>query len=313
MDMLAGLCAGQGFFTRGNARDAGCDDKDIAAAARSGVWHRFRRGYYTLGELWTVMDPVERHRVRSAAVQHSLGSAVALSHVSACVAHGLDIWGLPLDRVHVTRLDGGAGRVEGDVVHHVGTALAGDITDVGGQPVMRPVRAAVEAVGRASSEVALAHFDSLLRAGLSDPDELMDQFNAMECWPFTRHLHLPVRMADPRSQSVGESRGKWFFFWHGIPAPIPQFEVRDSDGNLLGTCDWGWPAQGLLGEFDGHMKYARLLRPGQDPGSVVFAEKQREDAIREATDMRMIRIVWSDYERPRLLLSRLDRMLRRAE
>lgn len=313
MDMLDTLCAARGFFTRGDARHAGYDDKAIAVAARSGAWRRFRRGYYTLGVLWAAMDDVARHRVRSAAVQHSLGGSVALSHVSASVAHGLDVWGLPLDRVHVTRLDGGAGRIEGDVVHHVGIALDGDITETADGRIMRPVRAAIEAVGRGTGEIALAHFDSLLRCGLSDPDQLMAQFMTMERWPFTQHLHLPVRMADPRSQSVGESRGNWFFFQHGIPAPVPQFEVRDADGTLLGTCDWGWPKHGLLGEFDGLVKYARLLLPGQDPGSVVFAEKQREDAIREATDMRMIRIVWADYERPGLLGRRLDRMLRRAE
>jgi hypothetical protein len=313
MDMLDTLCTAQGFFTRGDARDAGYDDKAIAAAARSGTWHRFRRGYYTLGVLWAAMDDVDRHRVRSAAVQHSLGDSVALSHVSASVVHGLDIWGLSLDRVHVTRLDGGAGRLEGDVVHHVGVALDDDIVEVRGRPVMQPVRAAIEAVGRTTGEIALAHFDSLLRRGLSDADQLMRQFMAMEHWPFTQHLHLPVRMADPRAQSVGESRGTWFFFQHGIPAPVRQFEVRAPDGTLLGTCDWGWPGHGLLGEFDGYVKYARLLRPGQDPGSVVFAEKQREDAIREATGMRMIRIVWADYERPRLLAGRMDRLLRRAE
>ncbi|MCW2793113.1 MAG: hypothetical protein JWO76_2211 [Nocardioides sp.] len=313
MDMLAALCVAQGFFTRGDARDAGYDDKAIAAAARSGLWLRFRRGYYTLGVLWTAMDDVERHRVRSAAVVHSLGDSVVLSHVSASVAHGLDIWGIPLDRVHVTRLDGGAGRLEGDVVHHTGRALDDDITVSEGRPVMRPVRAAIEAVGRSSGEVALAHFDSLLRCGLAHPDELMNQFMIMERWPFTQHLHLPVRMADPRSQSVGESRGIWFFFRHGVPAPVPQFEVRAADGTLLGTCDWGWPHHGLLGEFDGQTKYSRLLRPGQDPGSVVFAEKHREDAIREETGRRMIRIVWSDYDRPRLLLDRLNRMLRKAD
>ena len=39
----------------------------------------------------------------------------------------------------------------------------------------------------------------------------------------------------------------------------------------------------MFGEFDGRVKYGRLLKPGQDPGEVVFAEKRREDLIRGVT------------------------------
>lgn len=306
------LCDDRGFFTRAQARDVGYSDAEIATAVRSGRWHRFRRGYYCLSSRWNSMDAVEQHVVRSRAVMHSLGHAVALSHVSASVAHGLDIWGIPLDRVHVTRLDGGAGRIEGDVVHHEGRAIADDLVEIAGLPVVAAPRAAIEAVGRSSGEVALAHFDSLLRRGLCDQQHLMKQFTVMQFWPFTQHLHVPIRLADPRAGTIGESRGNWHFFHSGIPAPIPQFEVYSADGRLVGTCDWGWPEHELLGEFDGKIKYGRLLKDGQDPGSVVFAEKQREDALREATGMSMIRISWSDYERPRVLRSRFDRLLRPA-
>ncbi len=36
-----------------------------------------------------------------------------------------------------------------------------------------------------------------------------------------------------------------------------------------------------MGEFDGRIKYGRLLRPGQEAGDAVFEEKRREDAIRD--------------------------------
>ena len=39
----------------------------------------------------------------------------------------------------------------------------------------------------------------------------------------------------------------------------------------------------------------RLLKPGQDPGDVVFAEKRREDAVRRTTNGIMVRF---DLERP---------------
>ena len=89
MDPLRILCDTQGFFTRAEAAEAGYADRDVTRMMRGRHWHRIRRGYYTYAELWADLDEVGRHRVRSLAVAHSLGPAVALSHVSAAVLHGI--------------------------------------------------------------------------------------------------------------------------------------------------------------------------------------------------------------------------------
>ena len=237
----------QGFFTREQARESGYSDTQIAAAVRAGHWVRFRRGYYAYGADWRALDEVGRHRVRSRAVLHSLGPAVALSHVSATIEYGMVAWGHRLDRVHVTRLDGGAGRVEGDVVHHEGRCLADDVHELHGLRVMGPGRSAIEAASVVRNEVALCTLDSVLHLGLADHDQLMSTFVHMRHWPRTRHLHFPVRLAHAGSDGPGESRGKWLFWSHGIPPPHIQFEVYDADGVLRGTCDWGWPDHGVLG------------------------------------------------------------------
>jgi Transcriptional regulator, AbiEi antitoxin len=312
MDPLRVLSESAGFFTRGEARDVGYADRDVARCIRSGAWVRFRRGFYTHGDLWADADDVGRHLIRSHAVLRSLGTAVALSHVSAIVEHGIDTWGLDLSRVHVTRLDAGAGRIEGDVVHHEGVCLAGDVLETPVGRVLRPARAVIEACSRATGEVALAHFDNGLHRGCFNQAELVHQFEAMRWWPYVQHLHIPIRMADPRPESIGESRGRWLFWATGQPAPEPQHKVFGEGGELLAVCDWRWRDHGLLGEFDGRVKYGRLLKAGSSAGDVVFAEKQREDMLRELTGLRMIRLIWSDYERPRVTAARLERMLRQA-
>ena len=312
MDWLRVSCETQGFFTRAQARDLGYGDREMARAVRSGEWTRIRRGYYTFGDIWAGMNEVERHRVRAHAVLDSLGPSVALSHVSGALEHGIATWGIPLHRVHVTRLDGASGRIEGDVVHHTGASLDGDLMELNGRRVMVPGRCALETAILGTAESGLVSLDSLLTQGLETPDGLFARFETMERWPSTRHLHIPVRMADPGAQSPGESRGRWLFRQGGLPAPLTQFEVYDDDGRLVGTCDWGWPDDGLLGEFDGASKYGRLLQPGQDPGEVVFAEKHREDALREVTGYRMFRLIWSDYDRPRVTVARIERLLRRT-
>ena len=312
MDPLRYLVDEHGFFTRGEARAFGYGDRDVAAAVRQGRWVRFRRGFYTFPDLWSALSEVGRHRVRAHAVLRSLGHSVALSHVSGALEHGIDTWGIDLSRVHVTRLDGGAGRVEGDVVHHEGFCLDADIGEVAGHLVLAPERCALEAASRARQDAALVLFDSLLHRQLATHDELLRRFSLMQHWPRTRHLHLVVRMADGRAESPGESRARHLFWTHRLPVPISQFEVYDEHGDCVGTCDWGWPEHRLLGEFDGRIKYGRLLRPGSDAGEVVFAEKQREDRLREVSGYAMVRMVWSDFDRPRVTAQRIERLMRRA-
>lgn len=311
VDPLHVLTAGFGFFTCQEALGAGYEERDLTRMVRAGAWVRFRRGFYAFADEWAVLDGVGRHRVRSNAVLRSLGPAVALSHASGVVAHGIDSWGLDLTRVHVTRLDGAQGRVEGDVVHHEGRAAEADVLETPVGKVLPPERCVLEAASRHDNETALCVLDAGLRSALFDEPALRTCHAELSRWPHMRHLQIPVRMADGRSASVGESRGRWWFRMLGLPAPELQWEVRDADGTLVGTCDWAWPKHRLLGEFDGRIKYGRLLRPGQSAGDAVFEEKRREDLLRETTQFAMVRVIWADYDQPAALSARLERWLPR--
>jgi hypothetical protein len=65
-------------------------------------------------------------------------------------------------------------------------------------------------------------------------------------------------------------------------------------------------ANRTVGEFDGQVKYGRLLPPGQEPGDAVFAEKIREDEIR-ATGLAVVRWTWGDLPRFETVAERLRR------
>lgn len=312
MDALQFFIERDGFFTTQMAREVGYAKKDITRMVRSGEWHRIRRGAYSPGATWLELDHVARHQVRSRAVMRSLGDAVALSHTSAVVAHGIDIWNLPLDRVHVTRLDGGAGRIEGDVVHHEGFSLDHEVVAADGMKAVLPERSVLEAASRVDVETAWCLLDAGLRSGTFDRDRLEAAYEIVEHWPFMHRVGSLVPFADGRSGSIGESRGKHLFRSFGLPQPELQYEVRRADGSIAGVTDWAWPEFGLLGEFDGRVKYGRLLKPGQDPGDVVFEEKRREDELRELTGFWMIRLIWSDFANPAVTAARMRRALRRA-
>ena len=312
MDPLRFICEQDGFFTRAMAREMGYDDKTVTRMVRAHLWTRFRRGYYSFTDLWSSLDETQRYVVRWRAVLPSLGDKVALSHVSGLLCQGVSVWNADLRHVHVTRLDGAQGRIEGDVIHHTGMWRDNEVVDVDGLRSLLPVRCGLEYGSLVTSESALVSLDTVMHQELAVEDDLRRQFEKMNAWPGKRHLHIPVRLADGRSETVGESRGRWAFWSMGLPAPDLQVKIHRADGELRAICDWGWVELGVLGEFDGKVKYGRLLKPGQDVGEVVFAEKRREDDVREITGCSMFRLIWSDYDRPRLIRDRLLRLIRRA-
>jgi hypothetical protein len=309
MDPLRTIAEDDGFFTRGQALEAGHNDRSIARAIRSKLWVRIRHGSYTFPDLWSTLDEFARHRVTARTVLRRLGPAVALSHTSALVEHGAELWGVDLRLVHVTRLDGGAGRREAGVQHHEGFLIQDDLVEIEDGLATSPARAAVECGLMHNTEVAVVAFDSSLRAQLTTPDELRAAGTMLGSWPGAQHLQVALRLADGRSGSVGESRARYLMFVHKLPAPLLQYEVYDRDGELIGICDFGWPEHRALGEFDGKVKYGRLLRPGEEPGDAVFREKRREDAMRRATQFAMIRIVWTDLRQGRATAAEVRSML----
>ena len=310
MQLFDPLVADLGVFTTQDALASGLADRDITRAVRRGEWHRIRRGAFVAGPAWVAAEAETRHLMRAAAVHRSYGDRVAFSHVTAALLHGVAVWDVDLTRVHVTRLDGGAGRTEPDLVHHEGQCLAAsDIGRVDGRLVTTAARAALETGLLVDTERSLVVLDSMLHRRLAGPGELGAAFDLLQHWPWARHLEIAVRMADGRAESPGESRVRWLFRIAGVPAPELQYKVFDSSGRLIGTTDFAWPKHRLLGEFDGQLKYGRLLKPGQEPGDVVFGEKRREDDLRDATRWGMVRFIWFDLDRPGLTSARIHRRL----
>lgn len=309
---LAAICSEKGVFLRSEAADLGYDDKAVTAAVRQGAWHRVRRGAYTLQPIWSGADLVARHQIRCRAVLRSMGPHVALSHTSAVVELGIATWGVDLRRVHVTRLDGRSGGVEPDVVHHEGVVGDRDLTEHNGLPIVAAPRAVVEAGSLVNVERGLVIADSALHRGAVKEAELAAAFTRMTCWPGTRSLQIVMRLADGRAESPGESRVRFICWEQGLPKPDLQYKVFSANGRLVGITDFAWPAHRLLGEFDGRGKYGRLLAPGRSSEDAVFAEKTREDRLRELTGWSMIRFVWTDLEDHAGMAARARRLMLRA-
>ena len=100
-----------------------------------------------------------------------------------------------------------------------------------------------------------------------------------------------VAFADPRAESVGESISRVRILRDGLPKPDLQVEIIGVFGEVIARVDFYWPEFRTVGEFDGMVKYGRLLKEGQKVEDVLVDEKLREDALR---GNEVARWVWQD-------------------
>lgn len=234
-------------FLRREALEHGYTDKNLRSAVRDKAIIRIREGTYTTPDVWGAANAQERYRLAAAGVLLTHGDAVMLSHTSAAVEHGLRLWQPNLAKVHVTRLDGGTGRVTDDIVYHEGTWTPDDVASKDDKLLVMPVRAGLEAAALADVEGGMVVLDSL--PDLATEDEL-GAARRTERWPHHRRLQVTVRLVRRGAQSVGESRTRYMCWSQHLPEPQLQFEVLDESGEVVAVTDFGWPELGVLGEFE---------------------------------------------------------------
>ena len=272
---------------------AGLSDDDLARLCRSGGLGRVRRGAYVDAADQRLRNREARHALATRAAVMQLSPGPAASHVSAAVLHGLPAWGVPTDRVHVTRAGTSGGHRRRTLHVHVTPLDADEVSSVDGVAVTTVARTLVDVARDAAFEPAVAVLDTALRRGLVTPSGLEQAVGRAPRRHGVRAARRAVAFADGGAESVGESRSRVLLDRARLPRPLLQWEVPARQ--RIGRCDFGWPEWGTVGEFDGRIKYGRLLRPGLDPGAVVLAEKRREDAIRD-TGLRVVRWVWDDLD-----------------
>lgn len=260
----------------------------------SGELVAVRRGAY-LPRGTVPDDPVDRHVLEVRAAVRDLAGDPVVSHVSAAAVHGLAIWNVPLARVQLTRNRRSGGRRTGSMHVHAATVEPDEIGLVGGVMVTSVARTVVDLARTVGFEQAVVIADSALHTTPVTIEELWDALARGRYRPGNANARRVLRFADGRSASPGESRSRIAIARAGLPPPELQWRVRSASGGLIAQVDFAWRDLHTVGEFDGRIKYGRLLKPGQNPGDVVFAEKLREDAVR-AEALHMARWTWPDLD-----------------
>ncbi len=298
-EIFAAIAASQGgVVMRSQALAAGYTEAEIDRRRRQKLWVPIRRGAYVERAVYAAMTREQLHVALVHAAVRSLEKPAVVSHVSAAVLRGLPSWGLDLSLVHVTRGDLHSPRIEGGVHHHAGELRNDDVEQIDGIWVTSPARTAIDTARVTEFEAAVVVTDALLHRGLVDRGTILDRLESMRDWPGTCNAGRVAEFADGRSESVGESRTRVAFELVGLPRPDLQRLITTPDGTIVGRSDFLFDGLWTIGEFDGRVKYGRLLKPGEAPGDVVWREKQREDRIRDL-GYEVGRIIWSDLsDRP---------------
>ena len=278
---------------------------------RDGTLVRLRQGVYAIRSIYLGADDKTRHLMLCRGVMRLYADHVALSHGSAAMAQGGPEFGLDLVNAHLTHLAGG-GRNLARIVHHQGECRVGDLRRQNGHWITAPGRTVLDVSAVAGAEAGLVQANHFLHLGLTSMEELHRVAQAEEFWPRTLPHHLVLHLADPKVESVGESRSLFMFSGQGLPSPEIQFEIHHPNGEVAARVDFAWPEFKVIVEFDGVEKYHRYRKPGETIEQMVMREKKREDLIRELTGWTVIRLTWADLAFPIATAIRIRRAMANA-
>lgn len=167
----------------------------------------------------------------------------------------------------------------------------------------------ITSVPRMSFAAAVVVLDAAKRGehswnrGLSD-DDLVPHLDLLRSRRTQIVFDTAWRFSDPRAESPGESWSRALIHELGFYPPALQERFVLPTGRHV-RVDFWWEGVGVVGEFDGLMKYRKSSGlAGESAEETIIQEKLREDGLR-SLGPRVIRWTWADLREP----ERLRRLL----
>ena len=269
---------------------SGVNSRAIAGLVHGAALVRLRRGCYARGEWWRGLNAAARRRQLISA--HSLGTLTtsaggfAYSHVSGATLHGLQLWKVD-GRVHLTQESCPSGISHGrGVVAHTRSLGSREVCFVDGLPCTSLERTVVDCCLMFTVPQSVILMDHAARMG-ADLGLIRDHCSNLAGRNGVVALRSALALADPRSESAGESLTRELLHRLKIESPKLQYVVRTPLGEH--RLDFAWPKRKVGLEFDGKTKYFDY----QPTGEVLFAERRREKALMEQ-GWTFLRIEWKD-------------------
>jgi very-short-patch-repair endonuclease len=261
-------------------------------ALRSSAWRRLYRGVYADAELPYSFGL----RVRGAGLL--IPSAAVFSGRTAAYLHGAATLVDTVTPVEVSVPTGVRfGPVAGLRVRQVVLPPA-DLTVVSGKRCTTPVRAALDIAQSEELSEAVAALDVLLARAVVGRSELGEAAGSLGSRRGARRTQQAVALADPRAQSLPESRLRVLLALAGLPA-VPQFTVRDSNGDFVARVDLAYPEHRIAIEYDGAWHGA----PGQ------LSKDRRRQNLLTAAGWRIVFVTAADMHDRDALIAQVRALL----
>jgi hypothetical protein len=265
---------------------SGVTDDELRHLRATDAVTAIRPGAYLPSTDDRLHDALARHEMLIHSTMKKVSPDSVVSHTSAAVLHGLALWQVPLGRVHTTKDRRSGGHVSTHVHAHVALLDEGDVVEMDGLLVTSIARTLADLARGLSFEQALVPIDWAMHRHLVTRADLEAAVDRRHGAPRARRV---VDFAAAGAMSPGETRSRLAIHRAGLPRPVLQHRFP----GMTTEVDFWWPETRTIGEFDGFTKYGRLLVPGQVPADVVFAEKVREDRLRDVS-AGFVRWTWDE-------------------
>ena len=285
---------------------AGLTRAELRSLVRSGELVRIWPAVYATRAAveWAGASAARGHALLAMAARAALGGDSVVSHHSAALIHGLDLFPGASGQVNLTRPPTRrSNRAKSDgVAFHTAELPADQVTTLLGVRVTTVPRTVVDLARGLSFMSAVVTADSALRirttrSDFTSKEALIAACDACAGWPGNRQARRAVEFSDPRAESVLESCARVIFHEHGLDPPELQFTVTGPDFRY--TVDFYWAEHRVIAEADGRMKYA-------DPQHAI-RQLDRDQRLRDL-GYKVVHFTWREiFQNPAAVTDRIRR------
>jgi very-short-patch-repair endonuclease len=191
------------------------------------------------------------------AVARRLPAGAAFSGWTAAWLHGLDV--TPCEPIEVTIPEPfGSSRRASTRVRRACLATE-EVVTRRSLPTTSVIRTVVDLGGRDPLTEGVVAADLFLHAGLVNLDELGSYVAEHPGAKGIARLRRVIGLAEPKTESVMETRLRMLLMLAGLPRPEVQVSIHDDRGRLMGRPDLLFRARRLVIEYDGGNHRDRLV------------------------------------------------------
>jgi very-short-patch-repair endonuclease len=137
--------------------------------------------------------------------------------------------------------------------------LTADVSTIGTVALTSPDRTVLDVIRRSPRIDGVLLLDAMLQRRIVAMPTLE---SASVAWSGRRggaKIAAALRAADPRSESPMETRTRLVIVDTGLPRPVAQYVIRDSEGRFIARVDLAYPVERVALEYEGDHHRERAM------------------------------------------------------